>query len=88
MPCCQERHVALLLLGHRVDVDAERLELEARDLAVDLGGHDVDAVASSSSWFFATYSAESAWPAKLMSMTAAGWPSAAPRLTSRPSAMT
>ena len=31
-------------------------------------------------------SAASAWLAKLMSITAAGWPSAAARLTSRPSA--
>ena len=35
-----------------------------------------------------TYSTDSACPAKLMSITAAGWPSAAPRLTSRPSART
>ena len=39
-------------------------------------------------WFFTMYSAESAWLAKLMSITDAGCPSAAARLMSRPSPST
>ena len=68
--------------------DAEGVELEAGDLAVDVLRHDVDAAARASRGSWRRTRPQSAWPAKLMSMTAAGWPSAAPRLTSRPSAMT
>ena len=39
-----------------------------------------------SAWFAPPTRRESAWLAKLMSITDAGWPSAAARLTSRPSA--
>src|SRR3954464_4237760 len=35
--------VAALLVGERVDLDAERLELQPGDLAVDRLGHRVDA---------------------------------------------
>src|SRR5713226_9259415 len=42
---------------------------------------------SSSAAFWIAYSAESAWFAKDMSMTRAGWPSAADRFTRRPSAI-
>ena len=68
-------------------VDAQGGQLEPRDLGVDRLGDDVDPAARARRGGAATYSADSAWLAKLMSMTAAGWPSAAPRLTSRPSAM-
>src|SRR5712692_10635901 len=40
---------------------------------------------SCDAWFFTMYSHESAWSAKLMSITDAGCPSAAARLITRPS---
>ena len=77
-----------LLLGRQlVDLDVHRGELEPRDLEVDVARHDVH-LGSSALCFFTMYSAESAWFAKLMSMTAAGCPSAAARLMSRPSPST
>jgi hypothetical protein len=45
------------------------------DLGVDRLGHDVDPRLELGV-VLTTYSADSAWFAKLMSMTAAGWPSA------------
>ena len=67
-------------------MDAERLQLEARDLLIDVVRDVVDVLAELVP-VASAYSAESAWLAKDMSMTAAGWPSAAARLTSRPSAI-
>ena len=69
-----------------VDLDAHRGQLEAGDLVVDVVAGRRRPCARARAWCLTTYSADSAWFAKLMSITEAGWPSAAARLTSRPSA--
>ena len=73
-----------LVGGEFVDLDAHGFELELGDLAVDGFGDRVDLWLSSEACLI-KYSTERAWLAKLMSMTEAGWPSAAARLMRRPS---
>ena len=65
-------------------LDAERRELERRDLPIDLLGHRVDAGRRARPARRASCSAASACSANEMSITAAGCPSAAARLTTRP----
>ena len=54
-----------------------RRELEPRHLAVDLRRHRVDLLLAGRCGSYGRSTAPSAWLAKLMSMTAGGWPSAA-----------
>ena len=78
------REVALLLLGELVDLHAHARELERGDHLVDLARHRIDLLLELR-LPFTRCSTAGAWSAKLISMTIAGWPSAAARLISRPS---
>ncbi len=71
----------------RVDRDAQRSQLEAGDLSVDFRRQQVNARLKLP-LFFTRYSTDSAWFAKLISITLAGCPSAAARLIKRPSPRT
>ena len=77
-----------LFRGEGVDGDADGLEFQAGDFIIDLLGHRIDLFFEGFRWFFTTNSAPSAWLAKLISITEAGWPSAAARLIRRPSPRT
>ena len=75
----------MLALAELVDLHAEGGQLEPGDLAVDRVGHRVHAGASRAG-ASTRCSTTRAWTAKDMSIDRGGWPSAAARFTTRPSA--
>ena len=64
-------HVLDLLLGERVDLDAQRFQLHARHVRIDGGGHVVHLVLQLAGVEVQVLGG-SAWFAKLMSITDAG----------------
>ncbi len=81
-PGCE---IVLLLGSELVHLHAHGFELELGDLPVDRLGHGVDLRLELGWRASACIRRESAWLAKLISITAAGCPSAAARLIRRPS---
>ena len=66
--------VFLLLRGQRIDFNAHRFQFQAGDLFIDFFAARDRPSVSSLPLFLTRYSRHSAWLAKLISMTLAGWP--------------
>jgi len=70
-PLVPARQILFLLRRQAVDLDAHGFEFQFCDALVEVDGHG-ETRFSSDAWFFTMYSQQSAWSAKLMSITDAG----------------